>query len=68
MYSKQKILEEIKNVSETKGKNSMGVSESYYNSYYLMSKGFKYKELEKLNKKELNNLLKLADFASEAFY
>ena len=47
MYSKQKILEEVKEVSETKGRNSMGVSESYYNPFYLISKCFKYKELEK---------------------
>ena len=68
MYSKQKILEEVKEVSEIKGKNSMGVSESYYDPFYLISKCFKYKELEKLNREELNNLYKLAEFSSEVFY
>ncbi len=68
MYSKQKILQEIKDCTETKGRNSMGVSESFYNPFYLMSKCFKYRELEKLNREELNNLHKLAEFSGEAFY
>ena len=68
MYSKQKILQEVEDVTETKGRNSMGVSESYYNPFYLISRCFKYKELEKLNKEELNNLYKLAEFSSEVFY
>jgi len=68
MYSKQKILQEVNEVTETKGRNSMGVSESFYNPFYLLSKCFKYKELEKLNREELNNLYKLAKFSGEAFY
>ena len=67
-YSKQKLLAEIEAVTETKGKNSMGVSESFYNPFYMMGKCFKYKELEKLNREELNNLHKLAEYASEVFY
>ena len=71
MYSKQKILKEVANCNESKGtkeRNGMGVSESYYNPFYMLSKCFKYKELEKLNKEELNNLHKLANFASDVFY
>jgi len=68
MYSKLKILAEIEVATITKGKNSMGVSESFYNSFYLVGKCFKYRELEKLNREELNNLVKLAEFAAEVFY
>ena len=67
MYSKKKILKEVKDVTETKGRNSMGVA-SYYNPFYLINECFKYKELEKLNKEELNNLYKLAEFSGDVFY
>lgn len=67
-YSKGKILQEVKNLTEIKGKNSMGVSESNYNPFYLIGKCFNYKELEKLNREELNNLHKLAEYAGEVFY
>ena len=70
---KQEILDRVKNsISKektNKEKNSMGVSESYYNPYYLIGRCFENsKELEDMNETELNNLVRLADFASEAFY
>ncbi len=55
--------------ADNKARNSMGVSERYYNPYYLIGKCFEdFTELEKMNKTELNNLVRLADFASETFY
>jgi len=69
---KDEILENIKNCfiveKDNKSRNSMGVSESFYNSYYLVGKCFTIDELSAMNETELNNLIKLADFAAEAFY
>ncbi len=70
---KADILDRIKGCfakeKGNKSKNSMGVNESYYNPYYLIGKCFEdFTELEKMNETELNNLVRLADFASEAFY
>lgn len=67
------ILDRIKGCfnkeADNKAINSMGVSESYYNPYYLIGKCFEdFTELEKMNENELNNLVRLADFASEEFY
>ena len=62
------ILEAIKNAGETAGKNSKGTSESYYNKYYMVKKCFTEDELATMSATELNNLLKLADFASDVFY
>lgn len=46
----------------------MGVSESFYNPYYLTGKCFTNDELSAMSEAELNNLIKLADYASDAFY
>jgi hypothetical protein len=62
------ILEAIKNAGETPGRNSMGRSESYYNAYYMVKKCFTEDELATMSATELNNLLKLAGFASDVFY
>lgn len=54
---------------DNKARNSMGVSESFYNPYYLIGRCFKdFAELEKMSETELKNLVRLADFASEVFY
>jgi hypothetical protein len=83
--SKEEILQEIKNCFNTekikKSRNYMGVSESFYNSYYLVGRCFidgsenrdavidiEKSDLFKMSDDELNNLIKLAEFASEAFY
>ena len=62
------ILEAIKNASKVKGTNSMGVSESWYNAYYMVQKCFTEEKLEAMSVAELNNLLDLADFAADVFY
>ncbi len=46
----------------------MGVSESYYNPDYLIGKCFTKEELENLNGDQIKVLIKLAEFATEAFY
>lgn len=68
MQTKQQIIDQIKEVLPAKGRNSMGVSESFYNPYYLLSKFKSLEELEQLNEKELNLLLDLAEYASGVFY
>jgi hypothetical protein len=64
------ILDKIKQAfySKEHGRNSMGVSESFYDPYYLIKSGFTLEELEAMSNKELENLLKLANHATGAFY
>jgi hypothetical protein len=78
--TKSEILEKIKGCfdveKDRKARNSMGVSESFYNAYYLVGMCYtndnKIKvddsELANMSESELNNLIKLADYASDAFY
>jgi len=68
LIKKATILEAIKNAGEISGKNSMGVSESYYNEYYMVRECFTEAELEAMTLSELNNILKLAGFAGDVFY
>jgi hypothetical protein len=65
---KAEILTKIKGVQFIKGKNSMGTSESWYDPYYLIKNCFSENELSEMNTKELANLVKLAEKASEVFY
>ena len=68
LIDKATILEAIKNAEEISGSNSMGVSESYYNEYYMVRECFTEAELEAMTLSELNNILKLAGFAGDVFY
>ena len=65
-----KILADIKKAfySKEAGRNSMGVSESFYDPYYLIKTAFTLEELEAMDGKTLEALLKLADHATEVFY
>jgi uncharacterized protein YabN with tetrapyrrole methylase and pyrophosphatase domain len=67
---KEKILKDIKDANQINGHNSMGVSESWYNKYYMVREFAKNKglKLENLSIDELNNLLDLADFSGNMFY
>jgi hypothetical protein len=65
---REEILKNIKEVEPIKGRNSMGASESWYNEYFMISKCFKEEELQNMSEIELNNLIKLANFAAEVFY
>ena len=80
IMTKSEILEKIEGCfdveKDRKARNSMGVSESFYNAYYLVGMCFtddkKIKvadsELSKMTETELNNLIKLAEYAADAFY
>ena len=67
---KEEILKQIKESLklERKGRNSMGVDERFYNSYYLIAQCFKEDELNNMSESELENLIKLADYAGDMFY
>ena len=70
--TKQEILDNIKNSIKpenlSKARNSMGVSESFYDAFYLTGKCFNETELNEMSEKELNNIITLASFAADAFY
>lgn len=66
--NKAEMLEMIENAEFIRGRNSMGCAECFYNSAYTLKTVFEKSELEAMSEKELNNLFKLADFLSEAFY
>jgi len=66
--TKEEIIKNIKEVKPTPGRNSMGTSESWYNSYYSLSKCFTIEELEDMDEKTLQNLLKYGDLLADAFY
>jgi len=70
METKKQILEKVNSPTERKGQNIMGVSESWYDPYFMLRKFFEDKEIdpEALTKNELNNLVELAEYAGEAFY
>lgn len=46
----------------------MGCSENWYNPYYALRETFGMDYLESLSEKELNDLVRLANSLSEAFY
>lgn len=80
MNEKTEIINGILNAGTINGYNSMGVSESWYNAWYLIKKCFMETEdgelsvdelkvlLGNMSIDELKNLEKLADFATEVFY
>ena len=68
--NKEEILKQIKQSLQepATGRNSMGCSEAYYNAYYLIGDCFTEEELNNMTEQELNNLIKLAEYAGNAFY
>lgn len=70
--NKKEILEKIRLAiipkNKDNGRNSMGVSESYYNPYYMVGEFMELDKLELLSEEELNRLISLAGFAGDAFY
>jgi hypothetical protein len=62
------MKEEILNAGTVKGQNSMGVSESFYNPYYLIKRCFTEEEINNMSKAELQLVFRMADYATEVFY
>ena len=48
MKTKEQIINDIKQAQSIDGMNSMGISESFYNPYYLLKEGL-WKSLNPLN-------------------
>lgn len=46
----------------------MGCNENWYNSYYAITKTFTIEEINSMSDKEVENLVRLGDSISEAFY
>ncbi len=68
METKEIIVARVNEVGSVKGQNSMGVSESFYNPYYLIKRAFSSEEINEMTEKELQSVFKMADYATEAFY
>ena len=66
--TKEKIIENIKNVKVTTARNSMGCSENWYNSFWAISQTFTMEEIEAMTEKELNDLVKLANNIADGLY
>lgn len=63
---KNNILNAGKNPNASR--NSMGVSESFYDPYYLIKSAFTIEEINAMDEKTLQAVFKVADFATEIFY
>lgn len=68
MENKEAILKRIKEEGFIGERFSRTVGDSFYNPYFLLRHFKTLKELELLSEKELNLLLELASFVSDAFY
>lgn len=76
--TKEEIINKLKKhlTYKVKSKNSMGVSEQFYDAYYLVAMCFtknkqikiEDSQLNKLNKEELERLIYLATYASQVFF
>ena len=65
----KETLQEFEEKKAQRALNSMGCSENFYEPYYLIGKCFEStNELDHMTERELNNLMKLAEFAAECFY
>lgn len=50
------------------GLNIMGCSKNWYDTYYAIAQVFTDNELASMSKKEIDNLIKLAEAIQEALY
>jgi len=68
--SREELLLVIKESRKPKtdARNRMGCSENWYDSHYAIANTFTDGELDQMSESELNNLVKLADRMSEAFF
>lgn len=56
------------NVAMTNIHNVMGCNESWYDKYYAITHTFKREDIDAMDDKQLENLLKLAETIQEALY
>ena len=68
MTETEKLLEYIKKPVLTTERNSMGCDENWYNSYFAIKETFSIEEINSMSDKEIENLVRLGDSMSEAFY
>lgn len=68
MTEKEKLIEYINKPALTDARNRMGCSENWYNAYYAIKETFSIDEIQSMNDKEINNLVKLADEVGMALY
>ena len=68
MTEKEKLLEYIKKPVLITARNSMGCDENWYNSYFAIKETFSIEEINSMSDKEVENLVRLGDSMSEAFY
>lgn len=67
-FSREEIIKRIYSVESSNKKNRLGCSENWYNPLYSLKETFRKEELEFMNEKELENLLRLAYNISEGLY
>lgn len=68
MTQKEEVLQYFNSPAESKERNSMGCSESWYDPYYAIMRTFSKEEIESMSDAEVANLVKLAENLSDAFY
>lgn len=68
MTEKEKLLEYINKPVLTTARNRMGCDENWYNSYFAIKETFSIEEINSMSDKEIENLVRLGDSMSEAFY
>lgn len=67
-HKRQEILDSIKNYTSVSAHNSMGCSEDWYSVFYAMKQVFTEEQLEAMNNRELNLLVRLGDAIAEGLY
>lgn len=67
-FSKDELLNRIYSIETSNKRNLMGCSEDWYNELYSLKQTFKREELESMDEKELENLMRLAYNIAEALY
>ena len=68
MSEKENLMAYINNPKTTNARNSMGCSENWYNPYYAIKETFSIDEIQSMNNKEIENLVRLADEVGMALY
>lgn len=66
--SKEELIKRIYDTKTSNKRNLMGCSEDWYNELYSLKQTFKREELESMDEKELENLMRLAYNIAEALY